>query len=151
MAEMEKEMLIEIGLDGNESSNDNIRFKLISPHELDRQDVLAAHHKVYGREKQIGKDFLSVAFSLNPEDSTILLRGLTIYPKNPSNRNPQESISIFSNSCDALSYSLLFPDGKGAYALHKYRRWTLKTPKPSYEERIRNEIKEMRRNGGRSS
>ncbi|EFP12790.1 hypothetical protein CRE_05072 [Caenorhabditis remanei] len=83
MAEMEKEMLIEIGLDGNESSNDNIRFKLISPHELDRQDVLAAHHKVYGREKQIGKDFLSVAFSLNPEDSTILPRGLTIYPKKP--------------------------------------------------------------------
>ncbi|KAF1753209.1 hypothetical protein GCK72_019765 [Caenorhabditis remanei] len=82
MAEMEKEMLIEIGLDGNESSNDNLRFKLISPHELDRQDVLAAHHKM---EK--------------------------------------------------------------AYALHKYRKWTVKTPKPSYEERIRDDIKEMRRNG----
>ncbi|EFP03982.1 hypothetical protein CRE_30538 [Caenorhabditis remanei] len=147
MAEMEKEMLIERGLDQNESSNENIRFKLISPHELDRQDVLAAHHKVYGREKQIGKDFLSVAFSLNPEDSTILPRGLTIYPKNPSNRNPQESISIFSDLCDALSYPLLFPDGRGAYALHKYRRWAAKTPKPSYEDRIRSDIKEMRKNG----
>uniref|UniRef100_A0A1I7T216 ATP-dependent DNA helicase n=1 Tax=Caenorhabditis tropicalis TaxID=1561998 RepID=A0A1I7T216_9PELO len=146
MLEMEEEYLKES--DEPDASTDSLKFRIVSPNELDEKDAKAlAHHKgVYAKPSRMGSGYITVAYTFNSESSVPIPRGLTIHPRNPST-TPQMPLSIFSDMCDLMCYPLFHPEGTGGWALHKFPRWTAKGPRPTYEMRREEHIRNLKKKG----
>uniref|UniRef100_A0A1I7U5B6 ATP-dependent DNA helicase n=1 Tax=Caenorhabditis tropicalis TaxID=1561998 RepID=A0A1I7U5B6_9PELO len=146
MMELEEEYLKEC--DEPDASTDSLKFRIVNPTELDEKDAkaLAAHKGVYAKPSRMGSGYITVAYTFNSDSTVPIPRGLTIYPRNPSN-NPQMPLSIFSDLCDQMCYPLFHPEGTGGWALHKFPRWTAKGPRPNYEIRKEEHIRNLKLQG----
>lgn len=147
IGEMERRMMKD-EIHAEYIAKNDIKFRIVKTTDLNKEDLknLMAHKGVYAFPERMPQDpgYVFVAYSFNRYDGSWIPFGVDVYPRNP--KEPQRTISFFSDIVEHGGYVLLFPDGVGGYNIHKFRRHDFSKGEPlTWEQHVLEEVAAIRK------